>query len=323
MTAPARVPAPALAPLPAPVPACSALRARLGVDTAGSASAIRSWLLLEQPGAWGEGVRDETYAAALPARQHALLRQLWHEQQLRPLVVRRPDRAGRAAVPDPVLLLGAAVDGRRWLEQLPARALPSLDLAAVAVGRPGHGEPVDGPLFAVCTNGSVDRCCAVRGRPLVAALAAAHPARTWEVSHVGGCRFAANLLVLPDGVVHGGTSPDDGLRIAAAALRGRLDLPGLRGRTGTSACAGTAEVALRRRLELDRLDDVRVLDERPHPDQLDGEDGPEPAGADVLLRAGEQTWLAVVRAVDLGVHTSVCDGQAPVATHVVTDLSPA
>ena len=130
--------------------------------------------------------------------------------------------------------------------------------------------------------------------------------------HVGGqprrrVRFAANLLVLPDGVVHGGTTPQDGLRIAAAAVHGRVDLPGLRGRTGASPCAGTAEVVLRRHLQLDGLDDMHVLDERPHSDRVDGEDGPEPAGTDVLLRTGSGLWRAVVRAVDLGVHTSVCD----------------
>ena len=280
-------------------PTCSDLRVRLGVDTAGTASEIRSWLLLERPGTWPEGVRDAAFAAALPRGRHGLLEQLAEEQQLRPLLVRRPGRAGRRSVEEPALLVGSTAGGRRWLERLPARALPDVDLEALAAGRPGHGEPVEGPLFAVCTNGSRDRCCAVRGRPLVDALAAAHPDRTWEVTHVGGCRFAANLLVLPDGVVHGGTTPEDGLRIAAAAvLDGRMDLAGLRGRTGTSGSAGAAEVALRRSLGLDRPADVEVLAEHPHGD----------AGADVVLRAGDDVWRAVVRAVDLGVHPTVCHG---------------
>ncbi len=103
--------------------------------------------------------------------------------------------------------------GPAWSERLPAAALADLDLAAVAAGRRGHGEPVEGPLFLACTNGSVDRGCAVRGRPLVSALAEVHPDRTWEVTHVGGCRYGANLLVLPEAAVHGATSPDGGLRM--------------------------------------------------------------------------------------------------------------
>ncbi len=302
-------------------PTCSALRERLGIDTAGSASVIRSWVLLEHPGTWPEGARETAFEAALGAARWGLLGELWEEQALRPLLVRRPGRPGRRGDADPVVVLGSTVGGRHWLERLPARDLPGVDLEALAAGRPGHGEPVEGPLFAVCTNGSVDRCCAVRGRPLVTALSTAHPDRTWEVTHVGGCRFAANLLVLPDGVVHGGTTPEDGLRIAATALAGRTDLAGLRGRTGSSAYAGTAEVTLRRQLGLDRPGDVVVVSERPHDDVLLTEDGPEPAGADVLLRAGPDEWRAVVRTVDLGVHDSVCDGSLPVTDTSVASLT--
>lgn len=309
-------------PTPTP-PTCSVLRRALGVDTAGSASTIRSWLLLEHPGAWSETARDDAFAAALTPARYDLLQHLWESAWLRPLVVRRPGRQGRRPVSEPALLIGSTAGGRRWLERLPARALACLDLEAVAAGVPGHGEPVDGPLFAVCTHGAVDRCCAVNGRPLVAALAAAHPECTWEVSHVGGCRFSANLLVLPDGALHGGASPSDGLRIADAALAGQVDLAGLRGRTGLSTFAATAEVALRRHLDLTGLAEVEVLAEHPHTDAVDGEDAPEPAGADVVLQAGDSAWRVVVRVRELGVATSVCDGTESFSTPVVTDLSPA
>jgi hypothetical protein len=312
---------PPTATVPSAVPTCSALRRQLGVDTAGSPTPLRSWLLLEHPGAWSDTVRDEVFAAALPAGRHVLLQRLWHDEQLRPLLVRRPGRAGRVPVAEPVLLIGAAQGSRRWLERLPASALPDLDIEAVAAGEPGHGEPVDGPLLAVCTHGAVDRCCAVHGRPLVAALHAVHPGRTWELTHVGGCRFSANLLVLPDGVLHGGTTPEAGLRIAEAALAGRLELTGLRGRTGGSAFAGTAEVALRRHLDLVLLSDVEVLAEHLHPDVVRGRDGPEPAGADVVLRAGADVWRVVVRARELGVTTSICDGPAASTAPVVTAVA--
>ncbi|MGY1836058.1 sucrase ferredoxin [Blastococcus sp. SYSU DS0510] len=233
---------------------------------------------------------------------------LWSSRWLRPLLIRRPGRAGRRPATAPQLLIGAAGAGQPWLERLPASALPDLDLESLADGRPGHGEPMTGPLFLACTNGSVDRCCAVRGRPLVDALATAHPGRTWEVSHIGGCRYGANLLVLPVAAAHGATSPDDGLRIAAAALDGRLDTANLCGLCPLGRFAGLADVTLRRHLGATTPDEVAVLGERPHADALDGEDGAEPAGADVLLRAGEQTWRAVVRADDLGPATSVCDG---------------
>ncbi|HEX8496054.1 MAG TPA: sucrase ferredoxin, partial [Actinomycetales bacterium] len=244
-------------------PTCSGLAARLGVDPAGTASAIRSWLLLEHPGPWGEHARERAFAAALGPVGWQRLEQLWMREQLRPLLVRRPGRAGHSADP-PTLLLGAAIGGAAWLERLPAADLPSVDLEALAAGEPGHGEPVDGPVFAVCTNGAVDRCCAVRGRPLAAALAAAHPGRTWEVTHLGGCRFAASLLVLPLAVMHGALTPAAGLLVAAAAMAGEVATSGLRGRTGTTSYAGAAEVALRRRLSVREPAAVEVLDELAH-----------------------------------------------------------
>lgn len=145
-------------------PTCSALRRALAVDTAGSASTIRSWLLLEHPGAWSETARDDAFAAALPQARHDLLQHLWIEQQLRPLVVRRPGREGRRPGPDPTLLIGSTRADRPWLERLPAAALPALDLEAVARGEGGHGEPVEGPLFAVCTHGATAPCTAAPRR---------------------------------------------------------------------------------------------------------------------------------------------------------------
>ncbi|HEU5385864.1 MAG TPA: sucrase ferredoxin [Streptosporangiaceae bacterium] len=47
----------------------------------------------------------------------------------------------------------------------------------------------------VCTNGKRDRCCAVRGRPVAAAIADATGWDTWESSHLGGHRFAATALL--------------------------------------------------------------------------------------------------------------------------------
>jgi hypothetical protein len=65
------------------------------------------------------------------------------------------------------------------------------------------GEPSSEPVYLVCTHGRHDACCAVHGRPAAAALAAAYPDRTWECSHVGGDRFAANVVLLPHSLFYG------------------------------------------------------------------------------------------------------------------------
>jgi len=59
------------------------------------------------------------------------------------------------------------------------------------------------PLYLVCAHSKRDVCCAVRGRPLAAALEARRPGRVWECSHTGGHRFAPIVLALPVGALYG------------------------------------------------------------------------------------------------------------------------
>lgn len=98
------------------------------------------------------------------------------------------------------------------------------------------------PLFLVCTHGRHDACCALRGRPLAHALQLVRPGRVWETTHLGGDRFAANLLILPTGELYGRVPPD-----VAAELVERVGadevVPGLlRGRIGLAPIAQAALV---------------------------------------------------------------------------------
>jgi hypothetical protein len=110
----------------------------------------------------------------------------------------------------------------------------------------------------VCTNGRRDACCALRGRALAAALEAAHGAMTWECTHLGGHRFAANLVCLPAGIVYGRVTPSDGPRLVDALLAGRLDAGHLRGRSSWPVPAQVAEGAVRAATGLSGLDDLRL-----------------------------------------------------------------
>lgn len=307
---------------------CATVAARLGERTAGTASRIRSWILLEHDGPWGSQTREEVFAEVLGERRWAELEALWLERDLRPLLVRRPaghpesgrgSRAGRGARAPRVLVGSLGPDP--FLEVTDAGALAALDLEALAEGRRGHGDHLGGPLLLVCTNGAVDRCCALAGRPLVGALSARHPDLVWESTHLGGCRFAANLLVLPSGHMHGRLDPEAGLAVAEAALAGRVDPTGWRGRTGhgTWESLAIATVAGREGLEVTALD---VTEQRPHEDVVEGEDGPEPAGCDVVVRGPGGRWRVVLRTEVLAPRTSACDDEPPWPTPVVTSVTP-
>jgi len=152
--------------------------------------------------------------------------------------------------------------------------LTRIDLDAVARGEAPDWTPIEGPLFGVCTHGRHDACCAERGRPVAAALTASHPAQTWEISHMGGDRFAANMVVLPQGLYYGRMEPGTASQVAALHEQGRVDLMRLRGRSSYPMHVQYAEIALRRHLEEDRIDAVRLL-RRQGPISVFGRDGAE------------------------------------------------
>ncbi len=225
---------------------CAAGAEERGDPLPGSASTFPAFLLLEHPGPWGvDALRDARLPDGLGPRLAAAAR----GTGVRVLLARRhgASRPRRRGVgPGHRVVAGHA--GAGWAESTTVADLAdvaSLDLAALGAGaRPGW-TPMTEPLLAVCTHGRHDACCAERGRPVAAALAAEHPDLTWEVSHVGGDRFAANLVVLPHGLYYGGLDPAGASRVAAATLAGHVVLEHLRGRSTLPMPVQAAEVALR------------------------------------------------------------------------------
>ena len=145
--------------------------------------------------------------------------------------------------------LTATVTGETELLTLP------LPLGAGSVTGPAWSE-VSRPLLLVCTHGRHDRCCAIWGRPVATALAAARPEQTWECSHLGGDRFAANLVVLPHGLYFGQLNSREALTIADALATGSVPAGQVRGRSSLSLPAQAAQHYARLALGRERLDDL-------------------------------------------------------------------
>ena len=238
---------------------CSALSLELGEGLEASAPSERGILVLEEPGPWGrDALRDCGLDAALAGRieSHATA------AGLRIQMIRRSqaryDPAPRSA------WLACVTPGRRFLEALELlhpEDILDVDVSGVAEGRPsGAGVLEHEPLHLVCTHGRRDACCARLGRPLWRALGAAAPGRVWQTSHLGGHRFAATSAILPLGVWLGRVPAARALEVAKAARDGRAPIELLRGRAGLPPAAQAADAALRRELDLDRIDDVEVLE---------------------------------------------------------------
>ena len=274
---------------------CSVQALARGDSPVATAPPAQRWLLVEQPGPWGREALlqsrfDATVAPALAARARA--------ENVRLLMIRRPD--GRLSETGS---RWAVVDARPGCERL-TWAVRRDDAELLEVPWDGSvGTPAERPVYLVCAHGGHDACCALRGRPLARALPADSPDDVWECSHLGGDRFAANVLVLPHGFYYGQV-PGDGAELVAAHRRGEVALPWLRGRAGVAAPAQAAQHLAREKLALLGVDDlpprsVERLTEPGAPVErftvtLEGPDGP--VVATVESRPSEQAVRLTCRA---------------------------
>lgn len=225
--------------------ACAELSLASGEPLHGTAPPASAWLLVEQPGAWG---RKPLTESALDPELGAELERRAQAAGAKVLLVKRP--GGREpSGPRHRALVCSPAPGAPYIEELelddPGKLL-EVDLAAVAHGkRTGLGRTRSEPLYLVCTNGRRDACCSRLGLPVLRALSAARPGAVWECSHLGGHRFAANVVCLPAGICYGRVIAPDAQELPDRYERGELDLARLRGRASFAPVEQAAEAYLR------------------------------------------------------------------------------
>ena len=226
----------------------------------GTASAGSSWLLLELEGGWGPSAFLQSPGCIDPTLGRAIVRRA-ESAGMRIAAIRRHGRrsqgprwrwfVAKSAVGGHALFQGEAGGPHDYLD---------LDLDGA------DGTESEGPLVAVCAHGRHDQCCAVRGRTAAASIAAEYPEIVWECSHLGGDRFAATMLILPEGLCYGRADSTDAAHFVRLYLDGRLDDRFLRGRTSVPHAVQAAQHFAREAYGDDRIDAL-------HPITLDGSDG--------------------------------------------------
>ncbi len=228
-------------------PPCSNQSLARGDPLYGTASVGRTWVLLELSGPWGRSALLESAAILEPALGRAIARR-FEMAGMRIAAIRRTGR--RLATPRWRWFIAQSDEGAEALYRGEVGG-PSdyLDIALDG----SDGESSTGPLVAVCAHGKHDQCCAVRGRGAIAAIAARYPESTWECSHLGGDRFAATMLVLPEGLCYGRVDSTDSARLVQLYLDGRLDNAFLRGRTSLPHAVQAAQYFARKASGADRI----------------------------------------------------------------------
>ncbi|MDT7571638.1 MAG: hypothetical protein QOE05_1812 [Actinomycetota bacterium] len=220
-------------------PLCADTARERGDVMQGTALNVQRFLLIEHPGPWafdalGEsGIDPAVLGQLLAATQRA---------GARTLLIRRHGRVEDAderrwAVAD---VTGGGIRWGTWRDD--ADLLAARD----ALAEPSTGWSAE-PALLVCTHGRHDTCCAIRGRPVAAALAERHGDRVWECSHVGGDRFAPSVVVLPDGTYYGGLDESDVGDVIDRHLAGTVTPSRLRGSSLLPTVAQAAAVAAHER----------------------------------------------------------------------------
>ena len=253
-------------------PLCADLSRENSEPLAATASRIDHWLLIEYRGLWnrkplgGSGLSDEI-------KEHVRA-QLVPRSAARLLFIKQPERRGRA---DITVYHGTT---REDDSSFFRRRLGSYDeLLELDLG--GGGEPLDHPLFVACTHGKRDRCCAVYGRPVYEALREELDEEwVWQATHVGGDRFAGNLVVLPEGLYFGRVEPRGVGQVVDAYLDRRIELAHYRGRCWYPFAVQAAEHALREDLGLTGFRDLALAE----------------------VERGHDTWRVAFRSRDGAVH---------------------
>lgn len=107
------------------------------------------------------------------------------------------------------------------------------------------------PFFVICTNGKKDKCCSKFGFPVFKFfenILLPFCYESYECTHLGGDRFAANLVLMPYGIYYGRVGVEDVHEIIKQTAFGRVLYNNYRGRSTQSFFVQSVECHLREHL---------------------------------------------------------------------------
>ena len=259
---------------------CSEVSRENAEPLVATASRVENWILVEHRGVWSHDALSGSGLSA-DVKEHLRAR----TKALRPaktLFVRRAAPSGGGEL---LVFWGSSPErgGRLFRAELGRYD----DLLELEFGE-GGGEQVEHPLLLVCTHGKHDRCCARYGRPLLEALRdQVDRGWLWQCSHIGGDRFAGNLVCLPEGLWFGRVGREDAWSVLGEYLAGRIYLDLYRGRSCYPFPVQAGERAVRAETGLTRIGDLELVSREP----IRFRAGGRVLEVEVEDEAGELTYL--------------------------------
>lgn len=136
----------------------------------------------------------------------------------------------------------------------------SLDLQSLITGKIDIRENIRvDPIFLVCTNGKRDPCCSRLGYPVYQAMASQQGDSVWQTSHVGGHRFAANVICLPHGIYYGRVNPENAVSLMSDYQNQRLTPYLYRGRGCYDSQVQAAEYFFMESTSIESIDALQLI----------------------------------------------------------------
>ena len=224
---------------------CSDVSRAAGEALEGSADPVDVWVMLEHRPVWAARALEQNTLDAATAAWFAAIPELLGRRgrKARLQLVRQPEREGS----EHTLFVQVASDLARTLYRFKGtlETLRGVDVAGLVAAPEQHRQHrVSAAHYFVCTNGNRDLCCARYGLPVYAALRERLGDRVWQTTHLGGHRFASNVLVLPDAALYGRVAADEIDAFVHACESGGCFPDRLRGRSWRSPPAQAAEALL-------------------------------------------------------------------------------
>jgi hypothetical protein len=166
------------------------------------------WFLLEYPYLWGEKAFEESdLEEPVKAYLEGLLNQTPDSKLL---FIKNQDSLFSDKI-NFFLGISDELNPRLYRFQVEDYSgLLSIDIAKLLSEKNTYNEvQFTGPIYLVCTNGKRDPCCAKFGLEVYNQLAEYVGGSVWQSIHVGGHRFAANVVCFPHAIYYGRFNVDE------------------------------------------------------------------------------------------------------------------
>lgn len=173
----------------------------------GTAARVDTWLMIEYTGAWG--MRAVEQSTLSPQVKDWIQAHRTSKSNFLPVFIRQHHR--------PLQSITCFVCIARENQQAiycfilqSYEEIISLDIDALAAEDSCYDQNrYNEPLYLVCTHGKHDMCCAKYGLPIYQEFARLIGHQVWQSSHLGGDKFAANILYLPQSIYYGRVAVPD------------------------------------------------------------------------------------------------------------------